>query len=48
MDSHTCTGGIIKIRLNGMPRSTSGTEKVNGKNQRSKEMNHDNAEEEVS
>jgi hypothetical protein len=48
MGGHTCTRGKIKIRLNGVPRSARGTEKVNGKNQQSKEINPDSAEEEVS
>jgi hypothetical protein len=48
MDTHTCTGGRIKVPRKGVPRSTPGTEKVNGKNQQSKGMNADSAEEEVS
>jgi hypothetical protein len=48
MDTHTCTGGRIKVPRKGVPRSTPSTEKVNGKNQQSKEMNADSAEEDIS
>jgi hypothetical protein len=48
MNDHTCTGGRTKIPWKGVPRSTPGTEKVNGNNQQSKGMNPDSVEEEVS
>jgi hypothetical protein len=41
MDGHTFTRSRIKIPLKGLPRSALGTEKVKGKNRRSKGMNPD-------
>jgi hypothetical protein len=48
MDNHICTRGIIKIHLNGVPRSAPGTEKLKGKARESKGMNSDSVKEEVS
>jgi hypothetical protein len=48
MDGHTYTRCRRKIRVNGVPRSATGTEKVNGKNRQSKGMNPDGTEEDIS